>query len=103
VPVNGWRQGNNAIEQLAVSFRHFMTFATAVGASDEVVPVVLLPVIGFCDRLAPQMRVMLTTPSVIHDAAVIDCAIGIQTKRGAAFARRNLDCRGGRIRIGTGA
>src|SRR5439155_21928832 len=80
-----------------------LAFATAIGASEVVVPGVLLPVIDFCDPLAPQIRVMLTTPAVIHDAAVIDCAIGIQTKRSAAFARRNLDRRGGRIRIGNGA
>src|SRR5437667_5522 len=45
---------------------------------------------------------MLPTPAVVHDAAVIDRAVGFETERGATFARRNLDCRGRRIWIGNG-
>src|SRR4051794_941935 len=79
-----------------------MTFATPVGTADVVIPASLLAVVSFRDALGPQIRVMLTTPSVIHDAAVIHGSIGIETERCAALARRNLDGRRRWIWIGNG-
>src|SRR5205823_4993013 len=41
IPMNGRRQGHDAVERLAISLGHFMTFATTIRAADVVIPIVL--------------------------------------------------------------
>src|SRR5512143_2174728 len=97
IPVNGGRHRDDTVEFLAESLRHFMALTTAVGAADEIVPGVFLSVIDLRDALAPQVRMMLTSPAVIHDATVVDGVIGVQTERGSALARGSFDGRGRRV------
>src|SRR5437868_13849740 len=100
--MNGRRHRDNAVEVLGESLSHFMAFTAAVGAADVVVPGVLLTVINLGDALAPQIRMMLTAPTIVHDATVVDRAIRIEAKRSAALARRKFDRRGGWVWVGNG-
>ena len=100
VPVDRRRDRHDAVELVAEALRHLVAFAAAVGAADEVVPVVPAAVVGLGDVTAPQVGVVLTAPCVVHDAAVVDGAVGVEPERRAAFARRRLDR--GRWRFGLG-
>src|SRR6267378_2387423 len=79
-----------------------MAFTTAVGAPDVVVHPVPLPVIDLCDLSTPHVGMMLTTPTVIHDATVVDGAIRIQRKHRPVLARRSFDRQGRRVWVGNG-
>jgi len=78
IPVDRGRHRDNAVEVAPESLCHFMTFTAAIGAADVVVHPVLLPVIDPCDASAPHIGMMLTTPTVIHDATVVDGAMAKQ-------------------------